>query len=380
MNLLYIDPQSYSNLALYDYNLLNGMQQSRIVFCGSILYDQPIPDHVEFKPVFVYNKKKNNIAKLLSYVCSLFQIALVVRKYKPEVVHIQWLRVWAVDYLFMKWLQAKRCKVIFTAHNVLPHNSGKRYKKKYQQYYTAVNGIIVHTHRSKEELITDFALRPSKISVIPHGVLAFPIAEEEIIQRVAELRKRGDSNPEGIITFSLLGQQSYYKGADLVVQAWKELTELHDADKYKLLMIGKNEQVDCSAIASLANVVIKNEFVSALDFQAYLAMTDVLLMPYRQISQSGVLLTAIHARTPFLVSDQGGLTEPLEIANVGWNLGSESSVEALKNILQEIITHPTAILQRKQNLLGWEKLHNFYNWQQIAKQTELLYSKCGVLK
>jgi hypothetical protein len=47
--IFYIDPQSYKNLAVYDYELLHGIKDVNIVVFGSKEYDyKTFPQHIKF--------------------------------------------------------------------------------------------------------------------------------------------------------------------------------------------------------------------------------------------------------------------------------------------------------------------------------------------
>lgn len=120
------------------------------------------------------------------------------------------------------------------------------------------------------------------------------------------------------------------------------------------------------------NVFVCDNYISNIDFQAYLEITDVLLLPYIKISQSGVLLSAIGSKIPFLVTNVGGLSEPLSVADVGWCIG-EATIDNLKKKMMEIITNPNEVEIKKNNTLGWKLVQDYYNWATISSKTEKLY-------
>ena len=92
MKVLYIDPQSIYNLAQYDYNLLNNVN-AEITYCCNVKYDAKILDKVNYKYVFGYSEYSLQALKALSYIISIFKIMLIVCKVRPDVIHIQWWRL-----------------------------------------------------------------------------------------------------------------------------------------------------------------------------------------------------------------------------------------------------------------------------------------------
>lgn len=367
----YIDPQSYSNLAVYDYSLIERIREYEIIFWGSELYNYKTYSG-RFIPIFRYNKKKNLLSKSFSYFFSLCSILKAILKEKPHAIHIQWIRIWAIDLFFLLILKALSVKVIFTAHNIVPHNSGSIYKVLFQVYYKIVDYIVVHVNSSKLELQDLFQINNNKIYVIPHGILDFSLNEKKVYEYVQKLTKQ--INLKNKIVFSIIGTQTFYKGSDLVAAMWLQNSFLHDKDKYQLIIAGRNRGADFSELEKIENVWIDDSYISDEQFQAYQIISSIILMPYRKISQSGVLLSIIKNRIPFIVTRIGGLEEVLTIADVGWAIDN-ASVDSMSTCIQSICKCPQSIERKKDNKFEWSKLDNYYNWDRSAELTCRLYSE-----
>ena len=368
--LFFIDPQSYNNLATYDRSLLEGFKKYSVYFFGNTLYKEYIPDNVAFFPIFSYSTKKSNFTKVISYVQSLRYIMKAIIREKPSCVHIQWLRLWEIDFWFIKWLQRRDIKVIFTAHNLLPHDSGDKYRQKYLKYYRTIDHIIVHTSDTKHKLITDFEICPDKISVIRHGILKSTLDGKSISN--CQLKLKSELNIENQLVFSSLGFQSLYKGTDNIIEAWTSSKQLYDNPNLILLIAGKNVNVDYSKISHIKNVRIIDDMVTDVEFSALVNLSSVVLLPYRTISQSGLLLTAISQNKPVIVSNAGGLSEPLEIAKIGWNIGPSSANE-LSMLMIHLSENPDEILAVTNDYQGFETIKTVYSWEHIATETERVY-------
>ena len=105
---------------------------------------------------------------------------------------------------------------------------------------------------------------------------------------------------------------------------------------------------------------------------AILKISDLVILPYRVISQSGVLLTAINENVPVLVSDAGGLAEPLDFGKIGWKF-TNNDFQAFFNILDYLLENPDEIFHIKNNKIIWEKVKKNYNWEIIQEKTFSLY-------
>ncbi len=372
MKVFYIDPQSYNNLSVYDYHLLTNVGGHEVVFYGNHLYQCEPMRGVRQKLVFGYSTKKRAWQKAWSYSVSMIRILLDVVRERPDVVHVQWLRLWHLDYAFGWLLHRMGIRLVFTAHNVLPHNPKPQDAKRYARYYQLVDAIIVHSERTKREMVSDLGVEADKIKVIFHGMLENDVVQADVDERCEGLRKTLGIK-QGDVVFSCLGIQNSYKGIDLVVRVWNETAALRENPRLHLLLVGRNKDVDFSPLAGCGNVFVLDEMISDVDFDAYLQLSSVVLLPYKKISQSGVLFTALSRGVPVLVSDVGGLTEPLQYARVGWNIGNPT-VENLQGALLRLAQDGEDIDRVRRATEEFERIKKIYSWESIGEQTSKLYA------
>lgn len=368
MKIFYIDPQSYHNLSLYDKNLLQHYDNQDVTFFGNILWDTELLANVKTNLCFKYSNKKNILNKIFSYISSILEIVKQVNILSPDIVHIQWTRILAVDIMFLFFLKRKNIKVVYTAHNVIPHNSNIRKTRLLKRYYHIVDKIIVHSKYTKEELIQLFDIQSSKISVIPHGPLDLPGNQIDLFNRINYLKQHYNLSDKIII--SSLGVQSRYKGVDILIQVWEKY--FNNRSDVKLILAGKNDNIDYSSILHLDNIIIIDKKIPNLDFKALINLSDIIVLPYRKISQSGVLFSAMEQNTPVIISNVGGLTEPLQYGNIGWCIG-EPNITNLHNILSELLNNKFLIQSIKNNNYEFEKVRQNYSWEKISKNTIDLY-------
>jgi len=372
--IFYVDPQSMSNLAKYDYNLLRGIDMPIYYFC-STYYDCEVDPRLNYRRVFSYNKLPYNWMKALSYMCSWLVILFYVAWLRPKVVHIQWFRIPRFDYTAVRLMQRLfGVKVVFTAHNILPHQGNEsKCADVFRKAYHAFDSIIVHSLTTKNELKRTFNIDDQKVVVARHGILPFNISdnqyratEQEYDKKYAALR--------GKTVFAALGYQNAYKGTDLLAQVWAGTPELCNNSGAMLLIIGKvnDAAMDLSMIENIPNVICDNRHIPDEEFLYLLRHTDVYLLPYREISQSGAMLTVLTEHVPLLLTDVGSLAEPLDIAPVGWKI-PPSDAPALKHALLSLLDHPEDITAIKNNNSAWQKVCQYYNWSDISRLTQRLY-------
>lgn len=84
------------------------------------------------------------------------------------------------------------------------------------------------------------------------------------------------------------------------------------------------------------------------------------------------MLTALSEHIPVVTTNAGGISEPMSIAKVGWNIG-EANVENIQTTLLHILKNSDETKKIKQNQMGWKAIEDFYNWDEISYKTEMLY-------
>jgi glycosyltransferase involved in cell wall biosynthesis len=358
MNLLFVDPMSYNHPGVYDICLLRNLKITHIVFfCNDLLHNNCI-SNVQIVKNYCYTNKKG-IFKAISYIVSQFKLFFYILSNKPNIIHFQWFRIYILDYLLLLAIKiASRSMIVMTVHNVMPHNSGNRYFKIHKKIYSVVDGIIVHEKSAQNELIENFDVDHKKIRVIPHGITGKS-------KKKIENRKNMNQN---IIKFALLGSLQEYKGIDVAIDAWKD-PRISGHETFELLIAGKGK-IPVTNIPD--NVKIINRFLSDEEMYSFTESSDVLLFPYKRISQSGALLYTLSFRKPVIVSNIGGLTQPFEVAKIGWIL-EENTPKALSDLILYLGTHKRLIREIQNDTVEWNKVENFYSWNKIGVQTLRLY-------
>ena len=196
-------------------------------------------------------------------------------------------------------------RYIYTAHNAVPH--GKRGKRLYEWVYRFVYAmphfILVNTEPVKQQLITRLGVASTRIVLTSIGlneeVPATGLSAEE-----AKCARGWDGSEKILLLF---GKIHPYKGVELLVQSFDRLetagTRLviagtfQDAG-YRRTITGAIAAARRSSQISLEERLIPNEEV-----ESYFKGADLLVLPYTDISQSGVLFLAMRFGLPIVATD-----------------------------------------------------------------------------
>jgi glycosyltransferase involved in cell wall biosynthesis len=243
---------------------------------------------------------------------------------RPDILHVQWLPLLsrtALELEFVSRAQRLGIPLVYTMHNLLPHDlapAASKIKARYATLYRMADALIVHTEADKEHLVNDFDLPVSKVFEIKQGAVLHdrPFAGDRSQAR----RELGWE--DAWFTFLALGIIRPYKGIEEALHAMVFL--VRQEPRARLVVAGQGDANYVSSLLKLAtglgissHVIWELGFVPTLQVPVYYAASDIALFPYRAISQSGALLTAAGLGSCVLAANVGGLAEVIRDGETG---------------------------------------------------------------
>jgi len=144
------------------------------------------------------------------------------------------------------------------------------------------------------------------------------------------------------LRFGFIGQLSPHKGADILIEAFRELPD----GRARLSIYGDSSGMDDYVVslkrsANGLPVEFCGTFVSG-EIDAVFAELDFLIIPSRWYENSPlVLLSSLACHTPVIVSDVDGMSEFVEHGRNGF-LFERENVDSLREIFIELIDDPEA--------------------------------------
>ncbi len=216
---------------------------------------------------------------------------------KPDVVHVQFLPLVLFGFPFELWLLSfahrRGIKIVYTVHNVLPHDTGERHRRLYQKLYTMADRLICHDAAAKNRLVEQFGQDASRISIIPHGQLHAPDSGGS--QREAR-RRLGFSAGDCVVLWQ--GILAPYKGVGFLLDAWRTVSATNP--HARLAIVGGGEERvareirDRVASSGLnGSVRLELRFITVPELEDFHSAADILVYPYADATTSGALMTGI---------------------------------------------------------------------------------------
>ena len=245
----------------------------------------------------------------------------------------------------------------------------------FRSVFRYFDAIIVHTEFSKNKILERGWCPADKIHVVPHGVLECyrepAIGEANSGQTIATGKDR-DSGEQTVLFF---GHVRPYKGVDLLIQAFAQLPPAVLAST-RLVIAGK-PGIDILELRELAQtlnvdhrITWELRFIPDGEIAEFFNQASLVVLPYRDIDQSGVLMTAIGFETPIVATRIGGIPEVIQ-DGVHGRLVEPGDVNGLASAIGDVLLSPggQAKMKRALGLLRKGPLA----WESCAHQTLDVY-------
>jgi glycosyltransferase involved in cell wall biosynthesis len=280
--------------------------------------------------------------------------------FDPDVIHMQIggnLVDLMVHYFF------RRYPFVTTFHDVRPHmGEGSRWVLfSLRRIAASSDEVIVHGHSLRNAFIELYDFPPSAVHVVPmgsHYSLAFKTFEDPNL-----LPSRN------IVLF--FGRIHEYKGLQYLIEAEPLITkEIPDA---RIVIAGTGE--DFSKYEKMIGCrrdrfIIANRRIANDEAARLFQQCSVVVLPYVEASQSGVVLDAYEFKKPVVVTNVGSLPEVVDHGTTGLLVPPRDS-EALADAVIRILANSE--MKKRMGENGYAKLRNELSWDAISKKTIEVY-------
>jgi glycosyltransferase involved in cell wall biosynthesis len=299
-------------------------------------------------------------------VYDAFAAAAFARRLRPDVIHFHSTNTSSLIYLTL--LRLVRVPVVSTAHVVTPHERAALRDAIHRRIHRLSDLVIAHSEFDRKRLLEEAGIDAQAVGVVPHGEYGFFGRGGDLTDRQAARRSLGLAPQDEVALF--FGYIREYKGLDVLLDAWPAVRRARPAARLVVAgdpgRLAPMRREELRAQADDLGVVHRFEYVPFSEVAEYFAAADLLVMPYRHISQSGVLYLALSLDVPVVTTSVGALPEVLRDGDSALLVPPESPVD-LAEALIRLFADPDL---RDRLVSGGQRVTSEHSWPAIAEQTE----------
>ena len=269
-------------------------------------------------------------------------------------------------------------KLLFAKITLTIHDVKSFSKKNKSSFYSSLiyffsDLILTHNQFSKAEITFNFPYLANKIEIIPHGNYT-PFISIEENQKITRTKLNIPQEKKVLLFFGMIKS---VKGLDVLLKAMPEIIKSNP--NILLLIAGKPWRDDFSKYEDLINNLkirkycqLEIKFIDHKDVSSFYSASDIVVLPYRKIYQSGVLMMSLSYKKPVVVSDLPSFKEVVEDKKtVVFFLAENSS--SLAEAIISLLNDEKLLVDIKKN--SFDLMQEKFSWTHIGQLTSNAYDK-----
>jgi glycosyltransferase involved in cell wall biosynthesis len=395
MRVCVVEASGKGGMIHYDYHLCRALQRAGVdtTLVTSTAYELRDLPH-EFKVVELLHlwdprggKGGNPIWRKIrrgvrgaQYMAEWLRLVWYLRRTHPDVVLFGEIR-FAFEEYFLRMLRGLHLADV--VHDVQAYDTrrgsesilqeSEAHYQRFNRIYSLFSALFVHDRSNYDQFLKLYSIPAEHVHEIP-------LATNEIVLEVPQVktpdelrRDLGIASGQQVVTF--FGTITKYKGLEDLI---KGFPAVHQATGARLVVAGfPAKDVDPVALKALASEVgIQDQIAWFLDYvpnewvATLMAISDVIVLPYRAITQSAVIQIAYACGRPVVATRIGGLPDVVEEGQSGL-LAPPEDPAGLADALNRILCDSAQLERMGQR--AKELADTRYSWRVVAEKMKAVF-------
>lgn len=306
--------------------------------------------------------------RILSSVNPLSYIntAKSINRFGPDILIIPyWMSFLGPALGLVAFFVSKKTKIVALVHNALPHERRFFDKIFAKFFFNKCDAFIVLSEPVKKDL--EDLVPNARILLTPHPI--YDHYGEKIGREKACNLLNISSEKKNLLFFGLIRD---YKGLDLLIEAMSLLDS-----SYQLIIAGESygsfemyqNLINKSPFKD--NIKVLEQYVPDEMVTTLFSASDLLVLPYRSATQSGVLAIAYQLETPTLATNVGALGEAVLSSSIGI-VTDEINPESIAVSIRSFFSDPEKIKIYQANI---KKEKARLSWSNMVEATQSFLNK-----
>lgn len=284
-------------------------------------------------------------------------IIKTINKINPDVIHIIYEEIFiGITTLFLK----EKYPIVFTEHDPnfhegefilskLHHGCAKLLIRK------VADAVIVHGNKMKCILINK-NIDEDKIYIVPLGEFSY----------YDKWKKKVVNEDKSVLFF---GRIQDYKGLDYLIKAEPLITSI--VPDAKIVIAGSGDFKKYAKMINNKNHFdIHNRFIPDEEVATFFQNASVVVLPYIDGSQTGIIPIAYSFSKPVVVTNVGSIPEVVDDGSTGYVV-PPNNPKALADAIVRLLKDDE--LRTKMGKNAFKKAKNELSWDNIARKTISIY-------
>ncbi len=230
-----------------------------------------------------------------------------IRDWGAEVVVFHYWHPFFARAFAMIAAHCGKAKRIAILHNVTPHEAGVLSRVLVRPFLMRMDGVILHARSELNDLQVISKSVPYALAFHP----IYDLFPGETTTKEEARRQLGLDDSERVVLY--FGLIRKYKGVGVLLKAMKLLG---DIPNLRLLVVGEiydgREELLALSRELGDRVQLVDRYVPNEEVAVYFRASDLVALPYRNATQSGVVPIAYRCDRPVLATSVGGLPDVIE--------------------------------------------------------------------
>lgn len=279
--------------------------------------------------VLVHAFEKPRLRQPGRQLISVRKLLAVIDRFSPDVVHLQQGHLW---FNFALPILKRKYPLVITVHDPR-HHAGDRISQKTPQWvidfgFRRADQVIVHGQTLREQVRRLFGFAEDQVHVIPHVAMGkvadadCAIEEAEAGDVVSDEPTAGKpagkttlrEQPECVLFFGRIWD---YKGLDYLIESEPWISA--QVPNVKIVIAGEGDDFERyrNQIRNEERFEIHNRWISDEQRAEFFERAALVVLPYNEATQSGVVPVAYNYSKPVVATDVGALAECVQHGQTG---------------------------------------------------------------
>jgi glycosyltransferase involved in cell wall biosynthesis len=326
MKIFYLSSTSFSDCDIGIINALSNkhhMNYGVFIYCNNTNYSQDelkalLDNNILFFPIITNFRRRDP-----RNISAFYKLILLIKRENFDVIYINDYE--DIYFMFLFSLIINKNKIVFGLHDVVYHSGWKS---------NILLKITKSWFLSKFKNFLTFSGGQASI-------LKKRLPKTNVFDIPLALKNFGGSKYTSLtyqsVSFLFFGNIESYKGLDILLKAINELSNRYD--NFKLVVAGRCANWDAiyrPLIGNNGKIVELIRFISNDEIPSLFSEVHYLILPYKDVTQSGPLMIAYNYSVPVIASDLDGFKEFVKEGETGYLFEAGNS-KALERVLENAI-------------------------------------------